>query len=106
MGTKLNLPLAPGATDADFFQAWNQARAHLEKYAPEFILFQCGADGLAGDPLADLRLTSASHALAAQELRSLAERHAQGRFMVFGGGGYSTRNVVSAWVAVLQALIA
>ena len=104
-GTKLNLPLAPGAGDAEFFAAWELAEALLDRFAPEFIVVQCGADGLAGDPLADLRLTPAAHAYAVRRLRVLAKRHAQGRLMAFGGGGYRLENLAMAWCAVLAALI-
>jgi acetoin utilization protein AcuC len=103
-GSKLNLPLARGAGDAEFFAAWERAEAFLERHAPEFFILQCGADGLAGDPLADLRLTPAAHALAVSRLLALAERHGRGRLMVFGGGGYSLENLSMAWCAVLEAL--
>lgn len=104
-GTKLNLPLKPGAGDADFMLAWSQAERFLDAFAPEFFILQCGADGLAGDPLADLRLTPASHLHAARRMVALAERHAGGRLMAFGGGGYSLENLGSAWCAVLEALL-
>ncbi|MCX7962275.1 MAG: hypothetical protein N2653_11995 [Burkholderiales bacterium] len=103
-GTKLNLPLPPGAGDAEFLRAWAEAERFLEDAAPQFVIFQCGADGLAGDPLADLRLSSAAHAHAARRLRALAERHARGRLMAFGGGGYNLENLAAAWCAVLEAL--
>jgi len=38
-------------------------------------------------------------------LRSLAARHAQGRLMAFGGGGYRLDNLSMAWCAVLEALL-
>ncbi len=104
-GTKLNLPLKPGAGDADFMLAWSQAERFLDAFAPEFFILQCGADGLAGDPLADLRLTPAAHLHAARRMVTLAERHAGGRLMAFGGGGYSLENLGSAWCAVLEALL-
>ena len=103
-GTKLNLPLAPGAGDAEFFRAWERAERFLARFAPQFFILQCGADGLAGDPLADLRLTPAAHTHAVRRLRALAEQHAQGRLMAFGGGGYSLEGLAMAWCAVLEAL--
>jgi acetoin utilization protein AcuC len=103
-GSKLNLPLRPGAGDAEFFAAWDEAESFLERFAPEFVILQCGADGLAGDPLADLRLTPAAHAHAARRLVALAERHAGGRLMAFGGGGYNLENLSMAWCAVLEVL--
>ncbi len=104
-GSKLNLPLRPGAGDAEFFRAWEEAERLVERAAPEFVILQCGADSLAGDPIADLRLTPAAHAHAARRLVALAERHAQGRLMAFGGGGYSLENLGMAWCAVLEALV-
>ena len=104
-GSKLNLPLAPGAGDAQFMRAWEQAERFVDEARPEFLILQCGADGLAGDPLADLRLTPAAHAHAARRLVALAERHAHGRLMAFGGGGYRLENLSLAWCAVLEVLV-
>ena len=78
-GTKLNLPLPPGAGDAEFHRAWDRIETYLEKPEPEFILFQCGADSLEGDPITHLRLTEEAHAHAAARLCALAKRSAQGR---------------------------
>ena len=104
-GTKLNVELAPGAGDAEFLQAWPRIEAHFERFEPEFFLFQCGADGLAGDPLAQLRYSPAVHAHAATRLVNLANRFARGRVMAFGGGGYDRSNLARAWAAVLRALL-
>jgi acetoin utilization protein AcuC len=105
-GSKLNLPLAPGATDGQFQAAWARAQAHLEALKPEFVILQCGADSLAGDPLADLCFTAACHEHAARQLCALADRHARGRLLVLGGGGYAAANVAAAWTGVLRALLA
>ncbi len=101
VGSKLNFPLKPGSGDREFREIWPQIEAHLEKFAPEFFIFQCGADGLQGDPLAGLTYTSLTHAYAAQQLRILADRYAKGRLMSFGGGGYNRLNLGQAWSAVL-----
>lgn len=105
-GTKLNIPLKPGSGDAEFAQAWPRVEAHLAKYEPQFVVFQCGADGLKGDPLAHLQYSAATHALAAKGLRRIAERFAKGRMMAFGGGGYDRRNLATAWSAVLREMAA
>ena len=103
-GTKLNIELPPGAGDDEFRRAFERVEAHLERFRPRFLLFQCGADCLAGDPLAQLAYTPAAHAHAARRLRLLAARHAGGRLMAFGGGGYARANVARAWCEVLSAL--
>ena len=104
-GTKLNIPLAPGAGDKEFFAAWERVLAHLRRYRPEFVLLQAGADSLAGDPLAHLALSPAAHAHATRTLVELAEETARGRLMVFGGGGYDLGNIAGAWTQVLAALV-
>ena len=103
-GTKLNIPLEPGAGDREFFEVWPRVLAHVERSRPEVVLFQCGADGLRGDPLADLEYSPAVHQLATTSLAALAGRVCGGRLMAFGGGGYNRDNLVRAWAAVLQAM--
>ncbi len=105
-GTKLNIPLKPYSGDREFMDAWERVEAHLQSYRPEFIVFQCGADGLKGDPLASLEYSPAVHAHAAKRLRALAEKHSRGRIMAFGGGGYNRLNLGRAWSAVLAAFAA
>lgn len=102
-GTKLNVPMAPGADHEAFLAAWERVEAFIDDAAPGFILFQCGADSIAGDPITHLRYTPASHAHAARRLCRLAERHCRGRLVALGGGGYDRRNLARAWCAVLEA---
>jgi acetoin utilization protein AcuC len=105
-GTKLNIPMPPDADDGQFFAAWQRVEAFVDAARPEFILFQCGADSLAGDPITHLRYSSAAHAHAAERLCALANRHAGGRLLAMGGGGYNRRNLALAWTAVLDRLVA
>jgi len=77
----------------------------VEKFRPEFILFQCGADSIAGDPITHLAYTPATHRHAAAGLCRLAERHCSGRLLAMGGGGYNRQNLALAWSAVLETLI-
>jgi acetoin utilization protein AcuC len=104
-GTKLNIALPPAAGDAEFFSEWERALPFLRGFDPEFILLQCGADSIAGDPLAMLRLSPAAHARVAQDLCGLAQDCAQGRIMGFGGGGYNRRNLALGWNGVLKAFL-
>lgn len=104
-GTKLNIPLAPGMGDREFLPAWERVEEHLRKFRPEFFLLQCGADSLAGDPLAMLQYTPAAHAHAARRLCTLADELAGGRIMGFGGGGYHRGNLAAAWCAVLAEFV-
>jgi acetoin utilization protein AcuC len=105
VGTKLNLPLQPGASDAEFREVWQVAEEFLREQAPQFILCQCGVDSLAGDPLAHLSLSPSSHAYATQRLCRMANELCLGRLMVFGGGGYNLHNIAQGWSTVLEELL-
>ncbi len=101
-GTKLNIPMPPGAGDSEFEVAWARVVSHIDDAAPEFIIFQCGADSLAGDPITHLRYTEAAHAGAATDLCELADRHCSGRIVATGGGGYNLHNLARAWTRVVE----
>jgi acetoin utilization protein AcuC len=104
-GTKLNLPMRPGATDRDFSEAWGKVEDFIRAGRPEFILFQCGADGLAGDPITHLAYSEAVHVRAATRLCEIAEDQCQGRVLALGGGGYNLDNLARAWNAVIAAMV-
>jgi acetoin utilization protein AcuC len=104
-GTKLNIPLPPGSADDAFFEAWKRIEAHIDDSEPGFIILQCGADGLAGDPLAHLNFTAASHRRAASRLCALADRHCEGRLLALGGGGYNPKGIADGWCAVVEAML-
>jgi acetoin utilization protein AcuC len=104
-GTKLNLPLPPGADDTDFHQAWLAVEAFLRRAEPDFILLQAGADSVQGDPITHLAFTEAAHAHAAARLCAIAGETAQGRVLAMGGGGYNRRNLAQAWTGVVRAFV-
>ncbi len=105
-GTKLNIPLPPGAGDDAFRAAWEEVERYIESAEPELILLQCGADSLAGDPITHLQLTAEAHAYAARRLCALADRFALGRVLGMGGGGYNRANLATAWTRVVEELAA
>jgi len=104
-GSKLNVPMPPGATDEHFHAAWEKVEAYLRATRPEFILFQCGADSLEGDPITHLRFSENAHAHAAARLCALAQEFAGGRVLGMGGGGYNRRNLARAWTRVVQSFV-
>lgn len=103
-GTKMNVPLPPGAGDSEFNEVWPGVMDYLRAARPEFILLQCGADSLDGDPITHLQFSEASHARAATDLRALAENQCDGRLVAMGGGGYNRQNLARAWTRVVEAL--
>jgi acetoin utilization protein AcuC len=104
-GTKLNVPMAPGADDAAFDAVWPRVLQHLKQFSPQFILFQCGADSVEGDPITHLRFSPATHARAARDLASWADELGHGRVLGMGGGGYNRNNLARAWNSVVESLI-
>ncbi|MCL4519122.1 MAG: acetoin utilization protein AcuC [Thaumarchaeota archaeon] len=104
-GTKLNIPLDPGSGDSEFMKAFENVEAFIRKFRPELIFFQCGADGMNGDPITQLLYTSAAHSFAASRLHKLAHEICDGRIVAMGGGGYDPRNVDAAWTAVIRKLL-
>jgi len=105
-GTNLNIPLAPGSDDRDFHAAWEQVESYVEAAQPEFIIMQCGADSLGGDPITHLCWTEEAHASAAASLCRIADKVCDGRIVGTGGGGYNRRNLARAWTRVVQSFVA
>lgn len=103
-GTKRNYPMPMGASDEDFGTAWQQALPFMEEASPEFILLQCGADSLAGDPITHMQYTPRAHRQAATDLGKLAQKHCNGRLVAMGGGGYNLDNIARGWCAVVEGL--
>ena len=101
-GTKLNIPLPPGAGDREFHAAWERVEEYLIAGRPEFILFQCGADSVDGDPITHMRFTEEAHAHAARRLCAIADALGHGRVVGLGGGGYNRRNLARAWTRVVE----
>jgi len=101
-GKKMNIEMEPGSGDDEFFREWEKVETFLRSHSPEFIIFQCGADSLAGDPLTHLQYSEKAHAHAAERLVALAREFAGGRLIALGGGGYNLASIARGWVAVVE----
>jgi acetoin utilization protein AcuC len=104
-GSKLNIPLPPGSGDDAFMAAWGEIEAFLTVLRPEFILFQCGADSIEGDPIAQLAFTPAAHAHASRRLCAIAAGCGARGLVALGGGGYDRANLAAAWTGVVRGLL-
>lgn len=92
-GYCVNVPLPPGTYDQEYMRAFNAIAVPLIKaFRPDVIVFELGADGLAGDPLAHLCLTNNTYA----EIISILLGFDKAILMT-GGGGYNIANTVRAW---------
>jgi len=104
-GTKLNIPVPPFSNDAVFQEVWPILEDYLRQHEPEFILLQCGADSIKGDPITNMEFSPAAHAYAAERLCIVADDFCQGRMLAMGGGGYNHENIAHGWTAVVNSMV-
>ena len=104
-GTKVNVPLSPGSGDKEALEELPRLEELARKAKPEFIIFQCGADGLRGDPIAGLNYTPETHRRMGRLLHKLSHELCDGRIVALGGGGYLPENCANAWVGVVESLL-
>jgi len=105
VGTKLNLPLKPWATDRDFEEKMEKARRFLSESSFELIVFQAGVDSIAGDPITHLRLSPYAHLQVVSFLKELSRKSDECPLIVLGGGGYNPNNTAEVWLKIANALI-
>ncbi len=99
-GYSVNLPLPMGTYDQVYFEAFKEVVLPLiGAYKPDCFVMEIGADGLAGDPLAQLRLTNNIYADIIAELLKFDKP-----ILAVGGGGYNIENTVRAWSLAWTAL--
>ena len=104
VGTKLNIPMPPHSNDETFMQAWKSVEEFLIKHGADFILLQCGADSIKGDPITHMEYSEKAHAYATERLCILAKQLCHGRFIAMGGGGYNLENIAKTWTAVVSSM--
>ncbi len=69
-GTTINIPLAPGTTDAGIHYVLdNLVLPLLEEFKPEVIINSAGQDNHYSDPLANMRFTARGYAILNQKLK-------------------------------------
>jgi acetoin utilization protein AcuC len=103
-GTKLNIPMPPQSDDDAFMQAWELVEQLLIQQGAEFILLQCGADSIKGDPITHMEYSEKAHAHATERLCKLANEMCGGKLVAMGGGGYNHDNIAKAWTAVVKSM--
>ncbi len=93
-----------GAGDSAFEAVWPDMRRWLDDRRPDVVIFTAGPSSLRDDGLAGLTFTPAVHRTVARDLGALADRTAQGRLIVLGGGGYALDNLGRCWCPVIETL--
>ena len=95
-----NLPVPPGLNDSELNFLLDEVVLPLgERFAPEVLVIQGGADGLADDPMSKLALSNGALWRAVARLRQLAPR-----VLMLGGGGYNPWAVARCWAGVWATL--
>ncbi|PRX46458.1 acetoin utilization protein AcuC [Prauserella shujinwangii] len=106
-GTAVNIPLPPRTKDAGWLRAFHAVvPSLLAAFRPQVLVTQCGVDSHEEDPLADLSLTVDGHRAIYRTLRTLADEHADGRWLAVGGGGYQLIRVVPrSWTHLIATVL-
>jgi acetoin utilization deacetylase AcuC-like enzyme len=86
----VNVPLAAGAGSQQFQEAvtryWLPA---LDEFRPQLILFSAGFDAHVEDDMAMLQLKDADYRWVTEQVKAVADRHANGHIVSMLEGGYS-----------------
>jgi acetoin utilization protein AcuC len=101
-GSAVNIPLEPGTSDASWLAAVGRVvPAVAAAFRPTLLVTAQGCDGHALDPLSNLSLSTVAFHRAARLLDDVAHRHAGGRWLATGAGGYDVYRVVPrSWALV------
>ncbi|KAI5170731.1 histone deacetylase 1/2 [Nematocida sp. LUAm3] len=92
-GYSINVPLNSGIDDVTYLSIFKPIIGDsVEKFRPNVIVLQCGADSLAGDRIGCFNLTHKGHASCVEFVKKLGLP-----VLVLGGGGYTISNVSRVW---------
>jgi acetoin utilization deacetylase AcuC-like enzyme len=102
----INTPLAATAKSADFRQAiidtWLPA---LNKFKPEIIFISAGFDAHIEDDMSQVSLVDEDYRWVTDQLKTLADKYAQGRIVSVLEGGYALNALGRSAVAHINGLI-
>jgi len=103
-GLTVNLPVRPGAGDAEFVGlVQGEVTDRVRGFTPDLILVSAGYDAHADDPLAQCRVTEAGFAAMATAVQALADEFQVPLGLVLEGG-YDVDALARSVVATLEAL--
>jgi len=101
----INVPLPAGTDGPAFRQAvsehWLPA---LERFQPEMVFFSAGFDAHRDDDMAQLMLVEDDFKWVTQQVKAVADKHAQGRMVSMLEGGYELHALGRSVLAHLKVL--
>lgn len=101
-----NAPLPPGSGSRAFRDLWLEALLPvIEGFRPDLVLVSAGFDAHRRDPLAGLELENEDFGWIGEQLRQVADTHAQGRLVATLEGGYDLQALEEGVQAFGEALV-
>ncbi len=95
-GCVFNLPVPRGLNDTEMAAITERLiLPRLDAFAPQAIVFQCGADAVEEDPLSRLTLSNNAHWAIGAALAARTDR-----LLALGGGGYNPWSVGRLWTGL------
>ena len=89
----VNVPLKAGMDDDSYVYIFTTVmQMVMERYKPNAVVLQCGADSLSGDKLGWFNLSTKGHGKCVDFIKKFNLP-----LMILGGGGYTLRNVSRLW---------
>ena len=92
----LSIPLARGASNTTFTRVWTSVERIKRAFDPDFVVLQCGADGLAGDPYAIWNWGLGGEGGLGWCVQRVCVEWGV-KVLLLGGGGYHSPNAARAW---------
>lgn len=83
-----NFPLSSGDGDIEFLDVMQDIELLADEIQPDVILLATGADAHHSDPLGSLNFDYPGYRAAAKIVGEIANKHAKGRVLIGGAGGY------------------
>ena len=104
-GFTLNLPLAAGATDADYDLVYTKlALPVLRAFRPELVLISAGFDAHMDDPLGGMRVSAPYFGRLTSRIVAVADECCDGRVVAVTEGGYSLQGLAESLRASMRVL--
>jgi len=105
-GFNINVHLECGATDDDIIQAFEQKLLSVvDDFSPELILISAGFDSRQDDLLGCHEISDQGFVTLTEMLKTLADKHCNGRIISVLEGGYNIQGNASAVTAHIKSLM-
>ncbi|KAH9855639.1 histone deacetylase 8 [Lenzites betulinus] len=91
----LSLPLERGASNATFARIWPIINRVKITFRPDYVIVQCGVDGLAEDPQATWNWSLGGEGSLGWYVEQISRWGC--KTLLLGGGGYNSPNAARAW---------